>query len=67
VAAIDSVAACCVRAHARARPPCARARSPRARLPTYFAQFVITVIIIWLIASFICGFDFSKCGAGAKK
>ena len=28
--------------------------------------FVITVIIIWLIASFICGFDFSKCGAGKK-
>ena len=27
----------------------------------------ITLIIIWLIASFICGFDFSKCGAGAKK
>jgi Synaptobrevin len=26
----------------------------------------IVIVLIWLISSFICGFDYSKCGAGSK-
>jgi vesicle-associated membrane protein 7 len=27
---------------------------------------VVVAIIIWLISSFVCGFNFSKCGAGSS-
>ncbi|MES1909873.1 MAG: hypothetical protein MHM6MM_002560 [Cercozoa sp. M6MM] len=28
--------------------------------------FLLLAVLIWLLSSFICGFDYSKCGGGSK-